>query len=101
MRLSRAQVSTLLDLLNDESNYTNIATCHFTRHLYVFRDSRGEEQASLGVSNDCATLVSTPFIPAQERGGGNIVGKKLRDGLARLCNELHLDACPPLTPDPE
>jgi hypothetical protein len=95
VRLSKRQIDELLVLLNDEENYTDMATCHHPRHEYVFRDSRGEAQATVGVSDDCATLDAWPEIPAQHRRGGNIVRPKLRRGMARLCNQLKLEGCPP------
>lgn len=94
LRLSKEQVSNMLTLLNDPQSYVSSVTCHEARHQYVFRDSRGLSQATLGVSADCLTVESEPEIPAQRRVGGNVVAARLTRGLAELCRSLKLDGCP-------
>jgi len=89
--LSKPQVTRLLALLNDRSNYTNVATCHDATYFFVFQDRSGAEQARVGVGA-CGTLEASPEIPAQQ-GMGNVITDKLRIGLHRLCHELGLAVC--------
>lgn len=90
-KLSSGQVARLLRLLNEPSNYSNIATCHDPLFVFTLRDASGESQGEVSVGS-CSTLEVSPEVPAQH-GKGNVIEQPLNAGLRKICREVGLSAC--------
>lgn len=89
--LSPGQVARLMRLLNEPSNYSNIATCHDPLFVFTLHGANGENQGEVSVGS-CPTLEVSPEVPAQH-GKGNVIEPPLSAGLRQICRETGLEAC--------